>query len=94
MPTEAEILDALRRVEDPELHRSIVELDMVRGIRIDADRVGVTVALTGSGTRRPTWPSTWESLAPAGTLCCPRSLLLWFEPFCKASVRATPQIVE
>ena len=35
MPTEAEVLDALRPVEDPEIHQSIVDLDMVRGI---ADR--------------------------------------------------------
>ena len=35
MPTEAEVLDALRPVEDPEIHRSIVDLDMVRGIEID-----------------------------------------------------------
>ena len=39
MPTEAEVLEALRPVEDPELHRSIVDLDMVRGIAIDGDDV-------------------------------------------------------
>ena len=49
MPTEAEVLEALRPVEDPEMHRSIVDLDMVRGIAIDGDRVGVTVALTVAG---------------------------------------------
>src|SRR5262245_4517827 len=49
MPTEAEILDALRPVEDPELHRSIVELDMVRTIAIDAEQVRITVALTVPG---------------------------------------------
>ena len=49
MPTEAEVLDALRPVEDPEIHRSIVDLDMVRGIAIEGDRVGVTVALTVAG---------------------------------------------
>jgi ATP-binding protein involved in chromosome partitioning len=49
MPTESEVLDALRPVEDPEIHQSIVDLDMVRGIAIDGDRVGVTVALTVPG---------------------------------------------
>ena len=39
MPTEAEVLEALRPVEDPEIHRSIVDLDMVRG---DRDRRAAT----------------------------------------------------
>ena len=49
MPTEAEVLDALRPVEDPEIHQSIVDLDMVRTIAVEGDRVGVTVALTVAG---------------------------------------------
>jgi len=49
MPTETEVLDALRPVEDPEIHRSIVELDMVHGIAIDGSTVRVTVALTVAG---------------------------------------------
>jgi len=49
MPTEAEVLEALRPVQDPELNRSIVDLDMVRGIRIDGGSVAVTVALTVAG---------------------------------------------
>jgi ATP-binding protein involved in chromosome partitioning len=47
--SEAQVLDALRPVQDPELHRSIVELDMVRRIAIDGPRVEVTVALTVAG---------------------------------------------
>jgi ATP-binding protein involved in chromosome partitioning len=46
LPTEAEVIEALRPVEDPEIHRSIVELNMVRGVAIDGGRVAVTVALT------------------------------------------------
>ena len=46
---EAQVLEALRPVEDPEIHRSIVELNMVRGIEIDAGNVKVTVALTVAG---------------------------------------------
>jgi ATP-binding protein involved in chromosome partitioning len=49
MPTEAQVLDALRPVEDPEIRQSIVDLDMVRGIAVTGDRVGVTVALTVAG---------------------------------------------
>ncbi len=49
-PSEQEILEVLRPVQDPELHRSIVDLDMVRRIRFGAGgRVGVTVALTVAG---------------------------------------------
>jgi ATP-binding protein involved in chromosome partitioning len=49
MPSEAQVLEALRPVEDPEIHRSIVELNMVRGIEIDGANVKVTVALTVAG---------------------------------------------
>jgi ATP-binding protein involved in chromosome partitioning len=45
-----EILKALEVVIDPELHRSIVELDMVRSIEIGANGVvDVTVSLTTPG---------------------------------------------
>ena len=47
--TEAQVVDALRPVQDPELHRSIVDLDMVRRVEIAAPRVGVTIALTVAG---------------------------------------------
>ncbi len=50
MPTVEEIREALRVVIDPELHRSIVELDMVRRIDLGADgEVAVTVSLTTAG---------------------------------------------
>ncbi len=49
MPTEAQVLEALRPVQDPELHRSIVELDMVRAIDVSGATVAVTVALTVAG---------------------------------------------
>ncbi|MCO8127712.1 Mrp/NBP35 family ATP-binding protein [Acidimicrobiia bacterium EGI L10123] len=49
MPTEAQIIDALRPVEDPELHRSIVDLGMVRFVRIDGQSVKVEIALTVPG---------------------------------------------
>ncbi len=49
MPTEAQVLEALRPVQDPELGRSVVELDMVRAVRFEGSRVGVTIALTVAG---------------------------------------------
>ena len=50
MPTRDEILKALEVVIDPELHRSIVELDMVRSIDASPNGVvDVTVSLTTPG---------------------------------------------
>ncbi|MCU1498864.1 MAG: putative Mrp family protein [Acidimicrobiales bacterium] len=49
MPTEAEIIDALRPVEDPELHRSIVDLGMVKEIAQADGNVRVMIALTTPG---------------------------------------------
>jgi ATP-binding protein involved in chromosome partitioning len=44
-----EILRALEGVIDPELGRSVVELDMVRDVAVEGGRVGVTIALTVPG---------------------------------------------
>ena len=49
MPSEPAVIDALRAVDDPELHRSIVDLGMVRDVQIAGGRVAVTVALTVAG---------------------------------------------
>lgn len=47
--SEADVIDALRPVEDPELRRSIVELGMLRGVAIDGAVVAVRIALTVAG---------------------------------------------
>ncbi len=47
--TEAAIIEALRPVEDPELHRSIVDLKMVRDITFDGTAVTIGIALTVPG---------------------------------------------
>ncbi len=49
--TEPQLMEALRGVLDPELHISIVELDMVKGVALHdgGRRVTVTVALTVAG---------------------------------------------
>ena len=44
-----DVIAALRPVEDPELHRSIVDLDMVRDVRVDGDAVALEVTLTIAG---------------------------------------------
>ena len=48
--TEEQIVEALRPVEDPELHRSIVDLGMLRGVSImENGVVGILIALTVPG---------------------------------------------
>jgi ATP-binding protein involved in chromosome partitioning len=46
MLTEAAILDALRQVQEPELGRDIVTLDMVKGITIEGTATAFTIELT------------------------------------------------
>src|SRR3954470_16600505 len=47
--TDAQVLEALRPVQDPELHMSIVDLDMVKRITVNGGQVEVVVALTVAG---------------------------------------------
>ena len=47
--THAEVIEALRPVEDPELHRNIVELGMVKNVTIGDRDIAVLVALTVPG---------------------------------------------
>jgi ATP-binding protein involved in chromosome partitioning len=44
--TEGAIFDALRTVQEPELGRDIVSLNMVKGIAIDGQKVAFTIELT------------------------------------------------
>ncbi|MCX6072507.1 MAG: Mrp/NBP35 family ATP-binding protein [Chloroflexi bacterium] len=46
MVTTEHVVDALRAVEDPELKRDIVDLGMVRDVRVEGDQVRLTLALT------------------------------------------------
>src|SRR4029078_1865804 len=49
MVSEPAIREALTGVIDPELRRSVVELDMVRAVDVRARHVDVTIALTVAG---------------------------------------------
>jgi Predicted metal-sulfur cluster biosynthetic enzyme len=49
MITRERVVDALRHVRDPELNRSVVELDMVRDVVIEGDTVRLTLVLTVAG---------------------------------------------
>ncbi len=44
--TEGDVFDALRTVQEPELGRDIVTLNMVKGITIDGPRIAFTIELT------------------------------------------------
>ncbi|MEX0786887.1 MAG: Mrp/NBP35 family ATP-binding protein [Dehalococcoidia bacterium] len=46
MATEQEVLEALKSVEDPDLHRDIVSLGFVQNVEINDGRVGVRIVLT------------------------------------------------
>jgi len=47
--TPAQVVEALRPVQDPELHRSIVELGMVKNVTIGDSEIVVQIALTVAG---------------------------------------------
>jgi len=49
MLTKEIILEALKNVEDPEIHKSVVELNMVRNIEIMGDTVSLEIVLTIAG---------------------------------------------
>jgi ATP-binding protein involved in chromosome partitioning len=49
LATEVEIRKALEGVHDPELHKSLIELGMVRGVRVEKGKVDITLALTTLG---------------------------------------------
>ncbi|OGH56141.1 MAG: chromosome partitioning protein [Candidatus Lindowbacteria bacterium RIFCSPLOWO2_02_FULL_62_12] len=44
--TEAAVLDALRKIEDPDLHRDIVSLGFIKDMKIDGGKVSFTIAMT------------------------------------------------
>jgi len=46
MTTNSEITNLLAKVQDPELHKNIVELGMVRNLKVSGDTVSFTLALS------------------------------------------------
>ena len=49
MLTNKTLLEALKKINDPEIHKSIVELNMVRNIKIDGTSIQLEVVLTIQG---------------------------------------------
>src|SRR3990172_11422002 len=58
MPSEQDVLQALRQVEDPDLHRDIVSLGFVQDVAVSDGRVAVRIVLT-----RPACPVRTEMQA-------------------------------
>ena len=46
MVTEEKIIEALKKVEDPELHRDVISLGMIREVKVAGDSVSLTLVLT------------------------------------------------
>jgi len=46
MPNQKEILEALRNIEDPDLHKDIVSLGFIKNIKTDNDQVELDINLT------------------------------------------------
>jgi metal-sulfur cluster biosynthetic enzyme len=65
MPTENEVLEALREVEDPELGMDIVELGLLYGVEVDGANVKVTHSLTSMGC--PAGPMIQEGIHEAAS---------------------------
>jgi len=61
MPTQEEVVDALRQVEDPELGMDIVELGLFYDAVIDGPKVKVTYSLTSMAC--PVGPMIQEEIS-------------------------------
>jgi metal-sulfur cluster biosynthetic enzyme len=63
MPSHAEVMEALREVEDPELGMDIVELGLLYDVEIEDSKVHVTHSLTSMGC--PAGPMIQEGIYEA-----------------------------
>jgi len=60
MPTEQQVLDALRAIKDPETQRDIVTMGLVRDLAVEANQVSLTLAFT---SQPPSTKATMHSMA-------------------------------
>ena len=65
MPTQEEVVEALRGVEDPELGMDIVDLGLLYDVDVDGSKVKVTHSLTSMGC--PAGPMIQEDIHRAAS---------------------------
>jgi ATP-binding protein involved in chromosome partitioning len=91
--TEGAILDALRTVQEPELGRDLVTLNMVKAISIDASDVALTIELT-----TPACPLKDEiernARAALSAIGVGRATITWGAMVRRAAPAAGPQLLE
>ena len=91
--TEGAILDALRTVQEPELGRDLVTLNMVKAITIDAADVALTIELT-----TPACPLKDEiernARAALAAIGVDRATITWGAMVRRAAPAAGPQLLE
>jgi metal-sulfur cluster biosynthetic enzyme len=56
MPTEQEVFEALKPIEDPELHLSIVELGLIYGVKLEEDGKRAVIDMTLTSIACPVGP--------------------------------------
>lgn len=65
MPTEQEVYEALKPIQDPELNLSIVELGLIYGVKIEQDGKRVVVDMTLTSIACPVGPQLRASVHAA-----------------------------
>jgi len=56
MPTESEVMEAIKPIEDPELHLSVVDLGLIYGVKLEEDGKRVVVDMTLTSIACPVGP--------------------------------------
>ena len=68
-PSEKSILDALRTVQDPDLHKDIVTLNFVKNLKIEDGKVSFTMELTTPACPVKKKMEQWAREAVLGKRC-------------------------
>lgn len=65
VPSSNTVIDALRPVMDPELHLSIVDLGLLRGVEVEEDNANVNIDLTLTSPMCPMGPEIINAVRTA-----------------------------